>query len=90
MLLDLVHLLCNDVLCCGSCGLGGVLSRLSCNFGGIFLLSFVLLGLFCSLLLKLLEFADLLFDLCRLLVGLVLSMGGSLSSLFLDLGGLDF
>ena len=62
---------------------------MSGNFGGIFLLSFVLLGLFSSFLLELLKFIDLLFDFCCLLVGLVLGMGGSLSSLFLDLGGLD-
>ena len=37
-----------------------------------------------------LEFFDLLFDLCRLLVGFVLGMRGSLSSLLLDLGSLDF
>ena len=63
---------------------------MSGDFGGIFLLGFVLLGLFSSFLLELLEFVDLLFDLCRLLVGLMLGMGGSLSSLLLDLGSLDF
>ena len=62
---------------------------MSGNFGGIFLLSFVLLGLFSSFLLELLEFVDLLFNLVCLLVGLMLGMRGSLSSLFLDLGGLD-
>ena len=36
-----------------------------------------------------LEFFDLLFNLVCLLVGLMLGMRGSLSSLFLDLGGLD-
>ena len=89
MLLNLAHLLFDDVLSCGGGGLSGILSRLSGNFGGIFLLSFVLLSLFSSFLLELLEFIDLLFDFCCLLVGLVLGMGGSLSSLFLDLGGLD-
>ena len=63
---------------------------MSGDFGGIFLLGFVLLGLFSSFLLEMLEFVDLLFDLCRLLVGLMLGMGGSLSSLLLDLGSLDF
>ena len=89
MLLNLAHLLFDDVLSCGGGGLSGILSRLSGNFGGIFLLSFVLLGLFSSFLLELLKFVDLLFDFCCLLVGLVLGMGGSLGSLFLDLGGLD-
>ena len=90
VLLNLVHLLCDDVLGCRGGGLSGVLGRLSGDFGGIFLLSFVLLGLFSSFLLELLEFVDLLFDLCRLLVGLMLGMGGSLSSLLLDLGSLSF
>ena len=90
MLLHLVHLLCDDVLGCRGGGLSGVLGRLSGDFGGIFLLGFVLLGLFSSFLLELLEFVDLLFDLCRLLVGFVLGMRGSLSSLLLDLGSLDF
>ena len=88
MLLNLAHLLFDDVLSCGGGGLSGILSRLSGNFDGIFLLSFVLLSLFSSFLLELLEFVDLLFDLCRLLVGLMLGMGGSLSSLLLDLGSL--
>ena len=88
MLLNLVHLLCDDVLGCGCGSLSGILGRLSGNFGGIFLLSFVLFGLLSSFLLEMLELADLLFDLVHLLVGFVLGMGSSLSSLLLNFGGL--
>ena len=76
------------MLGCGCGGLSGFLSRFSGNFGGIFLLNFVLLSLLSCFLLEMLKLADLLFDRVHLLVSFVFGMGGSLSSLLLNLGGL--